>query len=76
MSTAYAGSQVNEPQRGDDDADEDDEDDNSDQERLPIGCLSVLTDQMNDPNVTHWRENELAKSKNGCYQVHQEVKHR
>jgi hypothetical protein len=58
------------------DADDDAEDDDSVLERLPIGCLSVLTDQMNDPNVTYWRENELAKSKNGCYEVHQEVKHR
>lgn len=73
MSTAYAGSQVNELQTEDDDADEDD---NSVQERLPIGCLPVLTDQMNDPNVTYWRENELAKSKNGRYEVHQEIKHR
>ena len=45
------------------DADDDDEDDNSVQERLPIGCLSVLTDQMNDPNVTYWKENKLAASK-------------
>ena len=59
---------------------EDDDADDTDAgeigERLPTGCLSVLTTQRDDPNVTSWRENELAKSKNGCYEVHQEVKHR
>ncbi len=41
--------------------------------RLPTGCLSVLTTQRDDPNVTYWRENELAESKSGCYAVHQEI---
>ncbi len=63
--------------RGDDDDDEDDEVlHRLDQETLPTGCLPVLTDQTGDPNVTHWKDNKLAESKTGCYEVHQEIKHR
>jgi hypothetical protein len=35
-----------------------------------------LTDQSGDTNVTHRRENKLAQSKSGWYEVHQEIKHR
>ena len=67
MTRDDGGTLEDEQLRGDDDDDEDDEDlHRLDQETLPTGCLPVLTDQSGDPNVTLWKENKLAESKNGC----------
>jgi hypothetical protein len=47
------------------DADDDAEDDDSVLERLPMGCCCRFNRPVEDTNVTHWRENKLAESKNG-----------
>jgi hypothetical protein len=42
-------------------------------ERLPTGCLPVLTRRTRDLMFTIPKENELAGSGSGCYAVHQEI---